>query len=143
MRTDEHLVFVDTNILVYAHDSSGGVKTERARGIIEELWDSGEGCLSIQVLQEFFVTVTRKVPHPLPARRAAKIVEDLAGWRVHSPGPEDVLASIEIHLKRRISLWDALIIRSAVQLGCREILSEDLNPGPLQPGLSLRNPLVS
>jgi len=143
MNDDAHLVFVDTNVLVYAHDASGGVKTERARTVVERLWESGLGCVSVQVLQEFFVTVTRKVPHPLTARRASGIIENLTGWRVHSPKPEDVLAAIEIHTQRRISFWDALIVRSAVQLGCKEILSEDLNPGSLQHGLSIRNPLAS
>lgn len=143
MSGDADLVFVDTNILVYAHDASGGVKADRARQVLEALWESTSGCVSVQVLQEFFVTVTRKVPHPLAAGRASAIIEDLAGWRVHSPKPEDVLAAIEIHTRRRISFWDALIVRSAIQLGCRQILSEDLNPGPVLPGLSIRNPLAS
>jgi predicted nucleic acid-binding protein len=143
MTGDADLVFVDTNILVYAHDSSGGAKADRARRVLEGLWETASGCVSVQVLQEFFVTVTRKVPHPLTASRASAIVENLTGWRVHSPKAEDVLAAIEIHTRRRISFWDALIVRSAVQLGCRQILSEDLSPGPVQAGLSVRNPLAS
>ncbi len=57
--------FVDTNVLVYAHDRSAGTKHARARALLEELWDGRDGCLSVQVLQEFFVAVTRKVPRPL------------------------------------------------------------------------------
>ena len=54
--------FVDTNVLVYAHDVTAGDKHSRARALVEELWDTREGCLSVQVLQEFFVTTTRKIP---------------------------------------------------------------------------------
>jgi predicted nucleic acid-binding protein len=57
--------FVDTNVLVYAHDDSAGAKRDQARLLVEQLWDSREGCLSVQVLQEFFVTVTRKIARPL------------------------------------------------------------------------------
>ena len=70
------------------------------------------------------------------------VVADMATWRVHSPRPEDVLAAIEIHLRRRISLWDALVVQSALQLGCREIVSEDLNPGLVHPGIRVRNPFA-
>ena len=70
---------------------------ERARSLLQELWTSGRGCLSVQVLQEFFVTVTRKVPQPLDLGRAAQVVADLGRWRVHSPQAKDVLEAIEIH----------------------------------------------
>ena len=143
MSAEDQPVFIDTNVLVYAHDASGGAKAQRAREVVERLWETGGGCVSVQVLQEFFATVTRKVPHPLTARRASRIIEDLAGWRVHAPQARDVLAAIEIHVHNRISFWDALIVRSALQLGCSEILSEDLNPGPLAAGVSVRNPFAS
>jgi predicted nucleic acid-binding protein len=139
---EDSLVFIDTNVLVYAHDASGGQRASRAREIVEQSWETGGACVSVQVLQEFFVTVTRKVPRPLTPRRASRIVENLTGWRVHAPQPEDVLAAIDIHVRSRIPLWDALIVRSALQLGCREILSEDLNPGPVHPGIRVRNPFT-
>ena len=62
---------------------------------------------------------------------------------MHAPGPSDVLEAIEVHLQSRISLWDALIMRSALQLGCREILSEDLAPGEVNPGVRVRNPFAA
>lgn len=136
-------VFIDTNVLVYAYDASAGAKAARAAALIRELWESGGACLSIQVLQEFFVTITRKVPAPLEPRKAAQIVEDLTRWRVHSPESDDVLEAIDVHLQSRISFWDALIIRSARQLGCREILSEDLSPGEVHPGVKVRNPFAA
>ncbi len=141
--TDEpELEFVDSNVLVYAHDVSSAAKADRAQALLHELWTNGRGCLSIQVLQEFFVTVTRKVPRPLDASRAAQIVGDLARWRVHSPRPEDVLEAIEIHRRSRLAFWDALIVRSALQLGCGVVWSEDLHPGRVHPGVVVRNPFA-
>ena len=142
MSVDPGREFVDSNVVVYAHDSSAGAKAERARSLIQELWSSGRGCLSVQVLQEFFVTVTRKVPQPLESGRAGQVVADLARWRVHAPQPEDVLEAIEIHRRRRISLWDALIVQSALQLGCAVVWSEDLSPGRVHPGVLVKNPFA-
>jgi predicted nucleic acid-binding protein len=134
--------FVDTNILVYAHDATAGQKRERARALLTELWASGEGCLSVQVLQEFFVTVTRKVPKPLDAASAAAIVADLSHWRVHSPRSDDVLSAIGSHRRQDISFWDAMIVCSAASLGCGTLYSEDLNPGQQYEGVRVRNPFL-
>ena len=89
--------FVDTNILVYAYDRSAGVKSDRARELIAGLWRSGQGCLSLQVLQELFVTITRKVAKPMPAAGAASLIEDLSQWTLHEPVRADVLAAIDLH----------------------------------------------
>ena len=89
--------FVDTNVLVYAHDVTAGDKHNRARSLVEELWETRQGCLSVQVLQEFFVTTTRKIPKCLEAPAAAQIIDDLAHWHVHAPAASDVLAAIDIH----------------------------------------------
>src|SRR5215469_8848171 len=89
--------FVDTNVLVYAHDVTAGDKHSQARALVEELWDTRAGCLSVQVLQEFFVTTTRKIPRPIDASAAAQIINDLALWHVHAPTARDVLAAIDIH----------------------------------------------
>jgi hypothetical protein len=77
--------FVDADVLVYAHDVTAGYKHNRARSPVEELWETREGCLSVQVLQEFFVTTTRKIPKPLDAPAAAQIIGDLAHWHLHTP----------------------------------------------------------
>ena len=84
-------MFIDTNILVYAHDQSSGEKTSGCARLNRGIWKTGNGCLSVQVLQEFYVTVTRKVSRPLPIEEAAEIVRDLSFWQVHSPTAEDVL----------------------------------------------------
>jgi predicted nucleic acid-binding protein len=132
--------FVDTNVLVYAHDVTAGDKHAVARALVEQLWETREGCLSVQVLQEFFVTTTRKIPKPLDAPAAAQIVGDLAHWHVHTPAADDVLAAIDIHQRAGTSFWDAMILRSAKELGCQVLHSEDLNPGQEYDSVLLRNP---
>ena len=135
--------FVDTNVLVYAYDVTAGDKHSLARVLMEELWTAREGCLSVQVLQEFFVTMTRKIPKPLDAPAAARIVGDLAHWHVHAPAAGDVLAAIEIHQRTRASFWDAMILRSAKELGCQTLHSEDLNPGQQYENVLVRNPFLA
>jgi predicted nucleic acid-binding protein len=132
--------FVDTNILVYAHDTSAGDKHERARALLEELWLSRNGCLSVQILQEFFVDVTRKIPKPLDIAAAKEIIADLSRWNVHVPAADDVLGAIGLHQRSSISFWDAMMVRSAVEMGCGVIYSEDLNHGQLYDGARVENP---
>jgi predicted nucleic acid-binding protein len=132
--------FVDTNVLIYAHDLSAGDKHARARELIQELWVSGEGCLSIQVLQEFYVNVTQKVAKPLRPDVAAQIIADLGAWEVHRPGVEDVLDAVRLHNQHQISFWDAMIIVSAIQLGCLTLWSEDLNPGQVYDQVTIASP---
>jgi predicted nucleic acid-binding protein len=133
--------FVDTNILLYAHDSSAGVKGDRARALVAQLWESREGCLSVQVLQEFFVNVTRKIAKPLDAETAKEVVADLSRWHMHVPAADDVLGAIGIHQRTGISFWDAMIVRSAAEMGCTVLFSEDLNAGQDYSGVRVENPL--
>ena len=135
-------VFVDTNVLVYAHDSTAGEKHRRAVSLVSEFWENGSGCLSVQVLQELYVTVTQKVPRPMEAGRAVQIMRDLSIWTVHEPGIEDVVAAVELQLRYRISFRDAMILRSAVRLNCETLWSEDLNPGQVFDGVALKNPFM-
>ena len=132
--------FVDTNILVYAHDVTAGDKHSRARALVEELWGTRQGCLSVQVLQEFFVTTTRKIPKPLEAQAAAQIIDDLAHWHVHTPGVTDVRAAIDIHRRTGASFWDAMILRSAQELRCHILHTDDLSAGQQYDGVEVRNP---
>jgi predicted nucleic acid-binding protein len=134
------LQFLDTNVLVYAHDRSAGDKHGRASELVKDLWQAGEGCLSIQVLQEFYVTVTQKVTKPLPAEVAAQLIADLSVWEVHRPGVENILEAIRLQKRYQISFWDAMILASAAQLGCRILWSEDLNPGQVYAQIQVRNP---
>lgn len=132
--------FLDTNILVYAHDPSAGEKHKIARSLLLELWNSKAGCLSIQVLQELFVTITRKVPAPIPVHEAAQIVAELGSWRVHEPNVEDVLSAVRVQQRYQISFWDAMIIQSAGQLNCSILWSEDLNEGQTYQAVQVINP---
>ena len=134
--------FVDTNLFVYAYDESAGRKGEVARDLIGGLWESREGCASVQVLQELFVNLTREVPKPLPVRDAAALVEDLCVWTIHSPGPRDVLFAIELHERTSVSFWDAMILTSARSLGCRVLYSEDLGAGQSYDGVRVVNPFL-
>jgi len=142
MCAERVLQFVDANVLIYAYDVTAGAKHEQARALVAGLWESRDGCLSIQVLQEFYVTVTRKVARPLTANMAAEVVADLAAWRVHAPIVEDVNQAIAIHRRYAISFWDALIVRSAAQLGCTTLWSEDLHAGQVYEGVRVINPFA-
>ena len=140
MNEAKNLQFVDTNILIYAHDISAGPKHTRARDLIRELWDSGQGCLSVQVLQEFYVNVTQKVAKRLAPDVAARIIADLSVWQIHRPGVEDILDAIRLQDRYQTSFWDATIIASAIQLGCQNIWSEDLNPGQVYDTITVLSP---
>lgn len=133
--------FVDTNVLIYAYDESAVEKREKASRLVAELWESGEGCLSVQVLQEFYVNVTHKVKTPISRAEATAIVEDLTAWTVHSPGGRDVLSAIELQGRESLSFWDAMIVTSARSLGCEVLYSEDMNPGQSYDGVTVVNPL--
>ena len=134
--------FVDTNILVYAFDRSAGTKHEIARDHVAKLWEDELGCLSIQVLQEFYVIATQKIRTPLAPKQAAKVIADFGQWRVHSPSVRDVQFAIEIQTRYQVSFWDAMILCSAVQLGCDRLWTEDLNPGQRYMNVQVANPLI-
>ncbi len=134
--------FLDTNVLVYAHDTSAGDKHVQAKQLLAELWSNGNGCLSIQVLQEFYVIITRKVSRPLEPEIARQRVEDLGYWLIHSPTPEDVVEAIRLHQSSRLAFWDAMVLISAGKLGCQLLWSEDLNAGQTLAGVTIKNPFA-
>lgn len=134
-------IFVDTNILVYAHDFSAGIKHATAKNLIQELWENKTGCLSIQVMQEFYVSVTQKVPNPMDYVKAKGIIRDLSYWKIHAPKVEDLLNAVDIQQRYQVSFWDAMILQSALQLECSLLWSEDLNPGQVYESIKLINPL--
>jgi predicted nucleic acid-binding protein len=132
--------FVDSNILVYAYDISQGEKHTQAKTLLLALWESGLGCVSIQVLQEFFVNVTRKSQFPLSPDQAAQVIQDFSDWSVHRPGVKDIVAAIELHQRYQVSFWDAMILQSARQSGCGVVWSEDLSDGETYAGVKINNP---
>lgn len=143
MKDNSGFQFVDTNILVYAHDRHHAEKQQQAQGLLKELWQTGLGCVSLQVLQEFYVIVTRKIREPLSPDSAAQIIKSLKMWQVHQPNVENVLGAIALQKRYGTSFWDALILRSASQLECATIWSEDLNPGQVYESVRVQNPFAS
>jgi predicted nucleic acid-binding protein len=132
--------FVDTNILIYAFDRSAGDKHRIAVDLMTRLWTERRGCISLQVLQEFYVASTRKLK--LPTDEAASQVRRLGLWRVHRPLVNDILAAIELHQRHSVSFWDALILRSAQASQCSVLWSEDLQNGQRWGNLEVRNPFT-
>lgn len=143
MIDDPVFQFVDTNVLVYAYDLTAGEKHQAARALLNEIWEKQLGCISIQVLQGFYNTVTRKIPQPIASSTATQIIQDLKQWRIHSPNADDVIAAISVQTSKQVSFWDALIIHSAQRLGCAFLWSEDLNHGQIYNSVQVRNPFAS
>jgi len=134
--------FVDANVLVYAFDPSAGAKHATAARLVERLWHQQTGYLSVQVLQEFFVTVTRKVSRPLPVDQAEERVREFTVWRVFAPTADDVLAAIALQRKTKLSFWDAMILHAAAESGCAVCWTEDLRDGQVARGVLVKNPFA-
>ena len=130
--------FVDTNVLVYADDRSAGVKRDRARELIRSALRDGRARLSTQVLAEYFAVATRKLG--LSSAAARRRVEIYAALTVLRPSVDDVLAAIDLHRLHDLSIWDAMIVRSARAAGCRVLYSEDLQHGRSFDGVLVVDP---
>jgi predicted nucleic acid-binding protein len=132
--------FVDTNILIYAHDLDAGRKHEIAKDLLRTLWTNRSGCLSTQVLQEFYVNATRKIRKPLTKPEARSVVDTYASWCVEGIATSDIIAAFQIEDQARLGFWDALIVAVAVRRGARRVVSEDLSPGQSIAGITIHNP---
>jgi predicted nucleic acid-binding protein len=130
--------FFDTNVLIYADDKAAPAKQRRAFELVAEHRRARTGVVSLQVLQEYFVTVTRKLR--VEATTARRKVELLAEFDVAAPEISDVLAAIDMHRLYGLSFWDALILRSAKQVGCSVVFSEDMQNGREIEGLQIVDP---
>jgi predicted nucleic acid-binding protein len=135
-------IFVDTNILVYAYDVDAGEKHAKASAILSTLWTDRTGTLSTQILHEFYVTVTRKLPKPLSRRTARDILETYGQWAVYSPVAADVVAASRLEESHRLAFWDALVVVAAQRSDAAVLLSEDLQDGRRIEGLRISNPLL-
>lgn len=133
-------VFVDTNIVVYSYDTSAGEKHLAAVENMRDLWNSGRGIISTQVLQEFFVTVTRKITKPLDVVTTREIIKDLLKWKTVIVDGEIILEAIDIQGQHGYSFWDSVIIASAMEGGAATLLSEDLSDRQTIKGISIVNP---
>jgi predicted nucleic acid-binding protein len=132
--------FVDTNILVYAEDRNAKARYETARDLVIELWEKREGVVSIQVLQEFYVTATRKLKKPLSAAKAREIVHEYLTWTVVENTGRLLTAALELHQSAQLSFWDAMVVQAAVEAGCDTLYSEEFNTGQRFGSLVVVNP---
>lgn len=134
--------FVDTNVLIYAHDVDAKAKHEAAKRLLRELWGERSGVLSTQVLQEFYVNVTRKIPHPISKQSARQVVSTYFMWCVETTTAE-ISKAFRIEDEYRIGFWDALIVAAALKSGANRILSDDLNAGQTIAGIRIENPFIT
>ena len=130
--------FFDTNVLIYADDKSAPAKQKRALQLVAEHRRAGTGVVSMQVLQEYFVTVTRKLG--VDVRVARRKVELLAEFDVATPDVADIVAAIDLLRLHGFSFWDSLILRSAIQSGCTILLTEDFQESREVDGVRIVNP---
>lgn len=124
--------FVDTSILIYAHDRShagdrsADRKHDRALKLVENLWSSGQGVISTQVLQELCVNLRRKTAQLIPSDEIRSLIQDYMSWEVVTNSPEAVLRALDIESRYKTSFWDALILQAAEQASVKVLYSEDL-----------------
>lgn len=133
--------FVDTNVLMYAHDTTAGAKHERARALVERLWHDRSGVVSTQVLQELVVNLRRKVRRPVDIRTVREIVADYLVWEVQVNTAASVVEALEIEERHGLSFWDALIVHAAERAGAAVLYSEDLSDGQRYGSVRVINPL--
>jgi len=131
-------VFVDTHILFYAYDTKAGEKHTKAKKLVAELWAMNfPPSISIQVLQELFVTLLKR---GAAAKVARDIIDDYSSWNIMDNNYELLQAGIGLQEKYRISFWDALIISAAKAANADMIYTEDLNHGQKYEGITALNP---
>lgn len=133
-------VFLDTNILIYAHDLDAGNKHDIALKIVKDLWEKRTGVLSTQVLQEFYINVTKKIPKSILPLEAREIIRAYMYWEIKENHPMSIIRASEIEEKYRISFWDALVVAAAYEAKVDKILTEDLDSGQMIEGIIIENP---
>ena len=133
--------FIDTNVLIYAHDIDANAKHQIAKAVLRDLWSRRTGVLSVQVLQEFYVNVTKKIPSPISKDLAGRVAASYTIWCIETSA-DDISAAFRIEDESKIGFWDALIVSAAVKSGAVRILSEDLNTGQRIAGIVVENPFA-
>ena len=134
--------FVDTNILMYAHDAAAGEKHGKAKALVEKLWETRSGVVSTQILQELAVNLRKKTKKPLDARSTRDVVSDYLAWRVVVNGGDSILEALDLEARYQVSFWDALVIQAAQAGGAETLYSEDLSDGQLYGGVRVSNPFT-
>ena len=132
--------FVDTNVLIYAHDAKAGRKHDKSVELVARLANDDSGALSLQVLTEFYAAATRKLS--MTSKQAEDVIVDFGFWIVHRATHADLVQAILLHRRYNISWWDALIVNSAIELGCQVLWTEDLSHGQKYGAVTVRNPFL-
>lgn len=132
--------FVDSNVLVYAHDRGAGDKHATARDLLRELWRDRTGVGSTQVIQEFYVNVRRKAANPVPRAEARRLVEDYLAWNLIVNDGRSIAEALTLKARYHLSFWDALIVQAAGAAGVDTLYSEDLNHGQAYGPVTVVNP---
>jgi predicted nucleic acid-binding protein len=135
-------VFVDTNILVYAHDAAAGEKHSRAKALVSQIWNDRCGVLSTQVLQEFYVNIRKKAAAPVSTAEAKQWLTDYLNWEIVVNDGSAVIEAIDLEERYQVSFRDALILHAANSAGASVVYSEDLNHVQQYADLVVQNPLV-
>ena len=133
-------VFIDSNVLAYAQDARSAAKQRASRALISALAGSGDGVISTQVLQEFYVTATRKLG--VPPLVAKGVLKTLAVFEIVQVSPMLIQEAVDCSILNQLSFWDSLILAAAAAAGCSTVYSEDLNPGQSILGVTVKNPLA-
>ena len=133
-------VFFDTNILVYAFDAADSRRQGQASGLLEAHLRDRTAVLSLQVLQEFFVTVTRKISRPLEPPKARSLVAEFLHHDVVEPSSVHMMKAIDLSISQKISFWDALVVTTAAESGCKTLITEDLKHDSVLAGVHILNP---
>ncbi len=136
------LEFIDTNVLLYSVDNSEPMKQQKAVALLTRLWQEQTGCLSVQVMQEFYANATCKLRPALSPTDARALLLGLMSWSVHTINAAQMLEATVLQEQHQLSIWDALILTSAIELNCHLLWSEDLNTGQRFGNLEVRNPFA-
>jgi predicted nucleic acid-binding protein len=134
--------FFDTNTLVYLYDNDAPEKKRKAQSLLLKAAEAGQVLLSTQVMQEFYVSVTRKLAEPLPSADAERAVRRLADFSVVQVDPNLIFTAIAVSRRYRFSFWDALIVQAALQGGAATLYSEDLQHAQSIDGMLILNPFA-
>ena len=135
-------MFVDTNVLVYAHDASETARQPVAQAVLTELWRTRTGTMSTQVLQEFYVVATRKYDPPMPRREARDLVDAYSHWPLVQIDVPLIVAASQLEERHTLSFWDALIVEAARRAGATRLVTEDLQTGRRIVGVLIDNPFA-
>jgi predicted nucleic acid-binding protein len=135
-------IFVDTSVLVHAHDLDSGLKRAIAEHVLKQMWQDETGVLSAQVLQEFYAALTGGLASPVPRRAARDLLQAYSAWPVVTLDAADLLAASDLEERYRLTFRDALIVAAARKSGATLMLSDTLQPYRPITGLELQNPFT-